>query len=453
MATTPARDCGDYNDWIDLAVARDAAVLTDRTISLGPADAERFHRSFFYDLQLKRVPDAGATRSWLIPVVAGALPKVHRSARGAVCSVLIDLVFSDPANWYTIDGQPRLRPEVASNIRRWAEDDILDRGNHPSNLLPLAYLAHLERDFEHCGRIIRSALEASADTGEKLRHHELGALSYIAPTQENFRSALGHEASGEVRFKRLVSSRDFPVIVFCADPIYFLKHARTMLDSICRYPDVAVHFHIINPTEETDNALRGLERRSIKHGYSMETRKSATRVYFASSRMLRAGVFLKAIGADIMIHDADIWFSQNPHELYRPFAASDLAMMRRPAGLGYMPWRAVSAEALYLRNTPVGRSAAADLSNIMAYHLSRVTNEHSNWWWIDQNALHFAWEYYRSQAIQFAEISYSMIRAINHTFEARSTTRRRDIKTEKNYLHPKGVIDHASGLRDFNQQV
>lgn len=293
MATTPARDCGDYNDWIDLAVARDAAVLTDRTISLGPADAERFHRSFFYDLQLKRVPDAGATRSWLIPVVAGALPKVHRSARGAVCSVLIDLVFSDPANWYTIDGQPRLRPEVASNIRRWAEDDILDRGNHPSNLLPLAYLAHLERDFEHCGRIIRSALAASADTGEKLRHHELGALSYIAPTQENFRSALGHEASGEVRFKRLVSSRDFPVIVFCADPIYFLKHARTMLDSICRYPDVAVHFHIINPTEETDNALRGLERRSIKHGYSMETRKSATKSISPVRECCVPGCFLR----------------------------------------------------------------------------------------------------------------------------------------------------------------
>ena len=95
-----------------------------------------------------------------------AAAKVHRSARGAVCSVLIDLVFSDPANWRRMDGQPGLRPEVASNIRRWAEDDILDRGNHPSNLLPLAYLAHLERDFEHCGRMIRFALEASADTGK-----------------------------------------------------------------------------------------------------------------------------------------------------------------------------------------------------------------------------------------------------------------------------------------------
>ena len=444
MATPPARDCGDYNDWIDLAVARNAAVLTDRMISLSPADAERFHQSFFYDLRLKRVPDADAIRSWLIPVVAEALPKVHRSARGAMCSVLIDLAFSDPANWRTIDGQPELRREVASNIRCWAEDDILDRGNHPSNLLPLAYLAHLERDFEHCGRMIRFALEASADTGEKLRHHELGALSYIAPTRENFRSALGHEASGEVRFKRLVMSRDFPVIVFCADPIYFLKHAKTMLDSIGRLPDVVVHFHIINPTEETDSALRFLERGSIRHGYSMEIRKSATRVYFASSRMLHAAVFLEAFGADIVIHDADIWFSQNPYELYRPFAASDLAMMRRPAALGYMPWRAVSAEAFYLRNTPIGRSAAADLSSIMAYHLSRITSEHSNWWWIDQNALHFAWEYYRSQAIQFGEISYSMIRAINHTFESRSTKGRSEIETERNYLNPRGVIDHAS---------
>ena len=146
--------------------------------------------------------------------------------------------------------------------------------------------------------------------------------------------------------------------------------------------------------------------------------------------MLRAAMFLEAIGADIMIHDADIWFSQNPHELYRPFAASDLAMMRRPEGLGYMPWRAVSAEALYLRNTPIGRSAAADLSSIMAYHLSKITSEHSNWWWIDQNALHFAWEYYRSQAIQFGEISYSMI-LVRSIILLKHEVRREDQKSKR----------------------
>ena len=121
-----------------------------------------------------------------------------------------------------------------------------------------------------------------------------------------------------------------------------------------------------------------------------------------------------------------------------------------------MPWRAVSAEALYLRNTPVGRSAAADLSSIMAYHLSRINGANIPIGdKVDQNALHFAWEYYRSQAIQFGEISYCMIQ-VRLIIHLKHEVRREDLKSKrrKNYLYPRGVIDHlqanATSINNFD---
>ena len=278
---------------------------------------------------------------------------------------------------------------------------------------------HIDHEIEACERAFKQATEC-ASKEDDLRVYQYGAYTYLAPTPENFAAVEDVQIpTGEIVVQDKVNPPKGPVIVSAMDAAYFQKYAGNLAASLSVFPGNALHFHVINPDSDTLSQYEGLKRDlpDLSLGLSTEQSAHTFKAYYATCRFIRAAELLHAIGHDICIHDADIAFGEAPSKLYEGWDKYDAGFLRRFRFPSHVPWRTVTAQAVHLSNSREGFYCATAVSATCRYMFDQNLNKRTRdrLWWIDQNALYFAYEYIKQKGFAVHHIEPSILRHINHT--------------------------------------
>lgn len=195
------------------------------------------------------------------------------------------------------------------------------------------------------------------------------------------------------------------VLLACSDPRYFARYAETYVQSVRKSgSEVPIHFHVINPTDDTLRRHAALNARFGSLSLSTERLEVEKTTYYACVRFFRAPSFLRMLGCDILLTDIDVTYPRDPEPFLRDARVLEAdAVMRfydkvrvaRSTVRGdlvyryprILPWSHVNAACLVLRNNPNGLAFADVVRAEMARHFEELMKHPGSGWWADQNAL------------------------------------------------------------------
>lgn len=276
------------------------------------------------------------------------------------------------------------------------------------HLTRACWLAHAGQ-FEEAARSFAAAEQsygwnASLEIAYSGRRSFLPAALREAPRDQEAASRYGDKAVG-VTLLSGPRSQPETMLLACADPKYFARYAEGYLQSVRKTGSmVPVHFHVINPTDDTIARHAALNARFSNVSLSAERLEVEKTTYYACVRFLRAPTFLRMLGCDILLTDIDVTYPRDPAPfLDDPRVQEADAVMRfydkvrvarstMRGDLVYrypriLPWSHVNAACLVLRNTANGVEFADLVRDEMARHLDELMKYPGSGWWADQNAL------------------------------------------------------------------
>jgi len=324
-------------------------------------------------------------------------------------------VFANPSNWRTLDSHREIKTAARDRLEKVLIADLERRGPTPSNQLGLASLAHLAEDFENCAKHLAMATERHCDA-DPLRTYQFGAATYLPPLDPVIERVQKHSADRTaIEIHRKPEKCEVgPVITMAMDSVYFELFAPEFVAALSVFAPYSAHFHVINPKPATFNLFEKLNSNTaLSLGFSYEKSNKINKAYYATCRFLQASELLELIGQDICIHDADIALQVDPRNLYSGWREYDAGFLRRAGYPAHVPWRTVTAQALFLNYSPVGVTIADWVSQCAHYGFTRrIANENLKWW-VDQNILYFASKTAPEEA-NLMSIPASIMKSINH---------------------------------------
>ncbi len=200
----------------------------------------------------------------------------------------------------------------------------------------------------------------------------------------------------------------FVYLVSC-NPLYLRRFGETIAAS-CEGAGLATtpHFHIVDPDDDTETALRRLRARcdGVTIGWSSESyrvddcgyRRAG---YYACARFLRAREVSDYYGRDVLILDADTEALGDVGKLVAGLQNADLGYFS--CG-DVLPWLLCRAAAVYIRHTGAGRAFMDLMRKFIA-----VKVEQEGFWGLDQAALYCASRYCADrEGLRFLELSNAL---------------------------------------------
>ncbi|WP_395455299.1 tetratricopeptide repeat protein [Azospirillum melinis] len=235
-----------------------------------------------------------------------------------------------------------------------------------NNLLRIWYLCRIDRDFfKNLDRL-----------SEKFS--ELPAIE---------RSVRSSEGNG-------------PVLYFCCDDRYYHHFGPRLIDSIAQTNrDATIHFHVIDPTTATTNAMLGQQARNdvIFNFTSEQTaelppllRKGFLRTYYASIRFVRLLEIQAIYGRRVAQIDMDSILVGNFAALCASLPDAEVHILHD--GIHSGPSREFNASLFMIDQTPAARRYAELVARYIVYFLFADIP----YWMLDQAALYCAHWYLRS---------------------------------------------------------
>ncbi|MBE9606591.1 hypothetical protein IAI18_17135 [Acetobacteraceae bacterium H6797] len=190
--------------------------------------------------------------------------------------------------------------------------------------------------------------------------------------------------------------------IACADPGYLAKFYENYTRSLFRQdPEARAHFHLMG--DVADVAPELMEQIMAEPRVSLSSEKPPIKApyYYATTRFLRAPLFMEAAGGDILLTDMDIKFMEAPSALapnwrrngsigmrlydkIRSFNAQGYIIMRTPR---IETWGTLNASCLYLADADDARLFADYLSRVSHFALAKFRHSGNSNWWIDQNVI------------------------------------------------------------------
>ena len=191
----------------------------------------------------------------------------------------------------------------------------------------------------------------------------------------------------------LVRGDDSLVYLFSADARYFkLFHDTALLALYSTVGDSPVHFHIVNPDQETMTLLQALRTpQGSRIGYSTSSVKALyPRPYYATARFMFASHIMDQYDRPVFITDIDALLTKDPRQGLAELGAFDVALKCASGEVLEFPWTGTAATFSIFRPTNGAKAFLERLSRYFWYIFEN--DEAENLWWIDQNALCYAAE-------------------------------------------------------------
>ncbi|MHC5560397.1 hypothetical protein [Kocuria sp. U4B] len=199
------------------------------------------------------------------------------------------------------------------------------------------------------------------------------------------------------------SSRDFPVILYSANPRFLKRYFPQLAFNMALFPEFAYHVHVV---AEQDEALATMDLCTDLLGLVLRMRDqpedavtvdwsssgvpdgvAQDKTYFAAARYLVAPELLDFYGCDIWIQDADLLPTGDIRLVPARTQEADVVLPTVQRLNGIVPWRRYLAGNVLIRQTDNGR---AFLEATIRYLRSSLDRDNS--WRLNQNALTYAME-------------------------------------------------------------
>lgn len=409
-------------------------------------------------------PFAGLPCPGVVEIYQGLPPTIARRA-----------AFKQRSLWHSVfEGDEELKQSAVRGMARTLDRPLFDASTAARNLLTRASMT--KGFWEEGGRgdlrdVIEKSMPSRALTAQQhvtraawfaqAGHFEDAATSYRrAERAIGWSASLDTSLSGRRSFipQALLSAAKYDetgwvyndhavdmrllatptggsgaVLVTCCDAKYFARYAATYSESVRRTgSDSRIHFHIVNPTDDSINRFSKLQKKFGGLSLSAETVEVEKTAYFACVRFLRAPSFLRLLESDILMTDIDVTYPRDPQlfltdprvleadAVMRLYDKVRVSMTAHGGDLVYrypriLPWSHVNAACLVLRNTPNGIAFAEVVRAEMARHFTELMKHAGSGWWADQNALLAA---YRTIRRDWPQISIANVEDIGMPFGA-----------------------------------
>ena len=402
-------------------------------------------------------------------------PGVVEVYRGFPPSIARRAAFKQRRLWHSIfDGDEELKQSAVRDAAMALDRPLLDASTATRNLITRASMT---KGFWKAGsrgelhdvigeRIPRRALTAQQHVTRAAWFAQAGRFEDAATSYRRAERAIGWSASldtslsGRRSFipQALISSAKYDemgwifndqavdmrllvapagrpgaALVTCCDSRYFARYAATYAESVRRTgSDSRIHFHIVNPTDDSVSRFNKLQKKYAGLSLSAETVVVEKTAYFACVRFLRAPTFLRLLESDILLTDIDVTYPRDPllfltdprvleaDAVMRLYDKVRVAMTAHGGDLVYrypriLPWSHVNAACLVLRNTSNGITFAEVVRAEMARHFTELMKHPGSGWWADQNALLAA---YRTVRRDWPQITIANVEDIGMPFGA-----------------------------------
>ncbi|WP_429114183.1 hypothetical protein [Aeromonas veronii] len=180
------------------------------------------------------------------------------------------------------------------------------------------------------------------------------------------------------------------VILFSADSNYFKRFYKYSLYNIDTNPDAIFHYHIVNPDSEVIDIVNSYDNEVVNFSFEYVGDESLTKAYYASSRFLIAPKIMTIYQKPFFIFDIDSKLVGNLDNLFETGRWSREKLSLRVSPALELPWQKIVANAIYVPFNECGRTFLDRVARYLS--LSFSLNRDRQLWWIDQNAMFFAYE-------------------------------------------------------------
>jgi hypothetical protein len=193
------------------------------------------------------------------------------------------------------------------------------------------------------------------------------------------------------------------VHLVAADPLYFERYIEKLAHSVSakRSTGVALHAHVVNPTEKTISMAEKLRMHYPWFGFSSDKvllgdnpTKRMQMAYFASARYIFAEDIINHYDCSIVITDIGIELESDYREVIHHSQKTAAAFSAGVASIKkYYPWVRVCAQLTVFQASPMGRRIARYVSRYITATMD--TSPSARNWLVDQIALWHAYEKYQ----------------------------------------------------------
>lgn len=312
-----------------------------------------------------------------------------------------------------------LSGRLGADIRKaslYGRDDFLESvaislearfgGIVPANLMRAYLFSIISRDaaaamlggnlIEHQNLIQKSNFETGAWTYFSSKDVESYESRAIGEISEHLwlREAVAREAS----------RGDSPVVLVSCDAVYFRR--LSYLFSIARIAYPRVRFHFVVTESEADARLLledfdVLERTLLRFRGQGEgggvgvsalpsPSRSLTKTFAACARYLVAQQISDFYRAGVLIMDADMLMEDDPSAFFRNLSKFDVSAGVSRGLMSLVPWRRIFAGSLYFSPSALGGDFISSAKSYIELGFERGAR-----WYLDQNALTYAYERHR----------------------------------------------------------
>lgn len=225
---------------------------------------------------------------------------------------------------------------------------------------------------------------------------KVGVGSSTFSTLDNYSPLAAKEMADPSSMAPALRCRDDDdyLVFAAADGRYVELFLRNFVASILHTcGDRPIHVHVINPSPASDTAFSEISAALPWARLSSSSEQSSfpsPRPYYATSRFLLAPSLLKAAKIPVVIADIDAVFIKDPAPGLTTVDEADVALKFNASNRLEYPWTSIFATfSIYFPGN--GSQLFLDA---LEHYFWQLYDRHgkSNSWWIDQNAIYYAWK-------------------------------------------------------------
>lgn len=180
-------------------------------------------------------------------------------------------------------------------------------------------------------------------------------------------------------------------VVFSCDAGYFKRFFESSLKSLRdKSKNYLALYLVINPDDEVLELAENYLGDDVKVLYFYSEAMRGGKSYYASARFYAAKFLMEKTGLPSFVFDIDTFFDSNIKDFFlsKEFDANKINM--RISNVLSLPWHKIPAGFLYVPNNNYGYEFIKNVCKFFDGIFNRSSIR--NLWWIDQNALFFAYK-------------------------------------------------------------
>ncbi|BBL77139.1 tetratricopeptide repeat protein [Methylomagnum ishizawai] len=248
---------------------------------------------------------------------------------------------------------------------------------------------------------------------------KIGELNVLALGSSSFSLLKGEDKApspdDEHAFKGAmdipVKDEDEYIILAAADARYVGLFVENFVSSVLHTcGDVPIHLHIINPNQDSAAALDRI-RDAVPWIRLSTTDERVSfplpRPYYATARFLFARDLLRVTKKPTVIADIDAVFIKDPRAGVRELKYADVAVKLNPGDhhLEYPWYKVFATSSIFMPG-----AGSEWFLNAVARYFWKIYDPTgaSNKWWIDQNALYYAWRLSLQESFKMVDLGRTL---------------------------------------------